>query len=902
MNDPGLSRQAALHYLRTPLGALWKWEEQGSVVVWHDGSTVAFGQEIKELLFALASPGLPPFSEVILLLAACRGKFPSVPATVQAMLPARGRLIHALGVQQHTAAVAILSRLQNLAPELIAQTRGKILLATTVFETATRFSPIESAMIAEGLASTFSDEELNTLPPGFTPVDVVQSLRNLSEGVRPHTAESLLLRLRTGLDALPKEAPALELPSQDQAQRLLATLATSDHLAGLARVARDLMAALHLPRVIAQADDIPTGGASDLGNRGSLDRLLISELAHDDLTLASRVALNEALYLRREPPARRPERALVVLLDAGLRMWGIPRVLATAAALALVARHRSDRPAQLWRAGNNGLVPLNLLTQPGLEEHLSVLETYLQPTAAVLQLQLALARSPEVDVVVATHRDALADPAFQAGLAEARFDRGFLLAVDREGLVELHTLPWGRPRPLAQAQIDVQRLFEPASAKARPVPLVPLVNPENASDFPAIFRERVFPLLLPVQSKLQQIIRYREGGVCVTADRRLFRWEKPGFGARQLLTELPGSRTAWLGCDSAGRTVVVRTRGKDGRVCVVTVPAEATAPVVTSLHSALTPVAAWIDQEVLLVVLPKQITTISTRTGEILGETPYPEGSDWLNGRYFRAGPTLTFASWNGHLVCWEPLLAGRNLKRDEIFTVFDVKGVGPWMLTHDGRVLSPAGHEFAKTGMTVRDVRISPGGERLVILDGKKNCWQFVTLDGSQNKVRISPALRPTDNPTPNLSPPSRTLQNHFSTIAVTDGICIRLRTTKGKWLETFAFPERLVLVETISEHQPPETAQQPFVSTTTPLRFGCTLKRARWPNGSSAWLDSRGLLHLRSHDQTVPEITLALFHSSLAGWCSDGQRSGPAFFHGADHDVKPVRKALENFCQRLC
>ena len=79
------------------------------------------------------------------------------------------------------------------------------------------------------------------------------------------------------------------------------------------------------------------GGVADITNRGPLDRLLLSELAHDDLTLAARVALNEALYLRREPPMREPPGALGLLLDSGVRLWGIPRVLATAVALALIA-------------------------------------------------------------------------------------------------------------------------------------------------------------------------------------------------------------------------------------------------------------------------------------------------------------------------------------------------------------------------------------------------------------------------------------------------------------------------------------------------------------------------------------------------------------------------------------
>ena len=58
---------------------------------------------------------------------------------------------------------------------------------------------------------------------------------------------------------------------------------------------------------------------------------------HDNLTLAVRIALNEALYLRREAPPRSPPKHRAVLIDAGIRLWGIPRIFATAVVLSLVA-------------------------------------------------------------------------------------------------------------------------------------------------------------------------------------------------------------------------------------------------------------------------------------------------------------------------------------------------------------------------------------------------------------------------------------------------------------------------------------------------------------------------------------------------------------------------------------
>src|SRR6185369_9902716 len=151
----------------------------------------------------------------------------------------------------------------------------------------------------------------------------------------------------------------------------------------LARAARDLMAAIRLPRRLAEPEEMAIGGVADISNRGPLDRLLLSELAHDDLTLATRVALNEALYLRREPPSREPPTTLGVLLDSGLRLWGLPRLFAAAVALALVARERQHARISVWRAHERDVRQVDLLTRQGLISHLAELETNCNPAEAL---------------------------------------------------------------------------------------------------------------------------------------------------------------------------------------------------------------------------------------------------------------------------------------------------------------------------------------------------------------------------------------------------------------------------------------------------------------------------------------------------------------------------------------
>jgi len=63
---------AVRRYLAPPVSAPWRWDDGGEVIAWLDGQTIAFRAEMAEVLTRLARHGLPPFSAVLLLLAACR--------------------------------------------------------------------------------------------------------------------------------------------------------------------------------------------------------------------------------------------------------------------------------------------------------------------------------------------------------------------------------------------------------------------------------------------------------------------------------------------------------------------------------------------------------------------------------------------------------------------------------------------------------------------------------------------------------------------------------------------------------------------------------------------------------------------------------------------------------------
>jgi hypothetical protein len=93
-------------------------------------------------------------------------------------------------------------------------------------------------------------------------------------------------------------------------------------------------------------------------------------------------------------------------------------------------------------------------------------------------------------------------------------------------------------------------------------------------------------------------------------------------------------------------------------------------------------------------------------------------------------------------------------------------------------------------------------------------------------------------------------------------------------------------------------------FEITAAPPGVGYELRAARWSDGSVAWLDSRGMLHLKSSDKSLPEVTLVLRNGRMAGWISTGQTFGKAYFAGEPFpgmEVVVYEKILKSFVARL-
>jgi hypothetical protein len=84
------------------------------------------------------------------------------------------------------------------------------------------------------------------------------------------------------------------------------------------------------------------------------------------------------------------------------------------------------------------------------------------------------------------------------------------------------------------------------------------------------------------------------------------------------------------------------------------------------------------------------------------------------------------------------------------------------------------------------------------------------------------------------------------------------------------------------------------------------CGMSVAEWEDGSQLFADSRGLLHLKSSDASIPEASLVLNDHDIAIWTSDGRMHGSRYFVN-DIPYQPITpeefvdQILKPFVERL-
>lgn len=915
----------------------WTWVDGGRAVAWTQGPgtpgaggepgdralaapgpTIAFTAELGQLLRLVAADGLPSFPALLLALAACRegwqeaaeASFSRIVAASAEEPDGPDRLLPAIA-----AATGALHAVGALPPELRTGLEARAALVAELFAGAPpRVAPRDAAEVVAAL-------EEGLAPPGVAGsvggVDrLVEELAIVTgclarAGVAGEALErGVRLRRATGLARLPGPAPIPAAPltggavveellpeepreadaDAERIRGLVDALEGDVELGGVARLARALRAAVHVPRPVEREDELPLGGVSDIANRGPLDRLLVSELAHDELTFAVRVATGEALYLRREAPPRAPAGGRALLVDVGVRLWGSARSLAAAVALALGATAGKGR-VRAWRPQGAGLVEVDLRARGGLETLLGRLETTPHPGPHLRPFLAAARDGPDgrSDLVLVTHEDALADKELEAALAALRPDleRGLYVAtVDGEGAYRLRLVTARGRRLLQEARLDLQALLAPRSRPASPGRRRP-DEPAPGWRAPLALGLPVFPLRLPHSfDPLRAVHHPRHGVVAVTRDGRLMHWPRAGLGGLQLTDDVPLRPLQLLDLDAAGEVVAVV--GPHERVLTV-LRAELGATSVTRLvvPCARPPLAVVRRGGTLLLVHDALVETASLVTGRHGEPAALPAGVAWRHGRFFRGREGWLAAGVDTGRLALDLLPGG-----DQLAHVWDRPGAtpeGPWCLTAVGAVrpVHDAGPAPPPLQVVTGDDRpisawTSRDGHRLLVKSWR--AWSLVDLlsgerrtvrDASRDPATRAALLEPEAARTLAGAPQVR---SRLLGLAIDDQGRLALVSRKKRVHALVASP--LDDLELVAAQGARLRCWRAFDGAVPAPGTGPPWRAATWPDGSRAVLDGRGVLHLQPRSGV--EVTLALAEGPLAAWTSDGLLVGPRFFTG--------------------
>jgi hypothetical protein len=240
-------------------------------------------------------------------------------------------------------------------------------------------------------------------------------------------------------------------------------------LAAAAGYLPQMVLALAVPPRRLSPEQLPVGGYADVVTHGSIDRLLPSQHALDDLEFLRRYCQNELLFFRREEPPAALRQEVMVVLDQGIRTWGDVRLVLTAAALALA--QGADRKSMVNhlaftsrpRTFEDPLLDADQELGAALEA-----SDFSRNPGLALERVLEQPSSVPRDIFLLTHPLSVEEQDVQSAARRlSSVDRLFALTVSDKGDAELAQLRHGLPVKIRSFHVD----FVPASVPAAPTPV-----------------------------------------------------------------------------------------------------------------------------------------------------------------------------------------------------------------------------------------------------------------------------------------------------------------------------------------------------------------------------------------------------------------------------------------------
>lgn len=350
-----------LDYFQSYDDYFWEWENEilSASAVYETisisgGNTIAYENHVFEILEALSDGGIPPFGSFLLAMTATNHQPEQALKRVEEIVKKPLYSHNDAYNSTWTRAIGFLEKLAALPLEY-KQENKRILLFRIIFSNChNRLSPNR----VKELLEVYKNDKNQLVMAGkkipFSTNNFTKDFRTLSLlDYKFPTTEAIIAAFQ-GLPELP-EIPEeiLEQPAVKSTEDFMGELMKEPKTFQVASLVQRIWSGLNIPMHHTAPGGQPLGGISDLSNKGDFDKLLISEFAADDTVFMSRIANNEALYIKREVPPQSDDFVRILLIDSSLRNWGNPKVMAYASAIAIAKHPKTDIRCKVFVIGKH---------------------------------------------------------------------------------------------------------------------------------------------------------------------------------------------------------------------------------------------------------------------------------------------------------------------------------------------------------------------------------------------------------------------------------------------------------------------------------------------------------------------------------------------------------------------
>lgn len=852
--------------------AFWRWPAQGEELSFVSGKLIAFRQQVVQILEHAAHSGLPQFPELAMLMVSFSKEW------------AHDEVEHGIFSPFLNAICTTYPEEWQDAKELVAETMDLLEAVNaqpfsqtssgqaTIAELALQHSIAIPEDQAPALIAALRDQTVNLTPlPPRTPEDglaeMLQYIKSLHQGLSNVDFHVVAVRAATGVDEIPTAPEDLEI-GRDFSY-LIEQLKSDDEFRALANLATRLAPASQLPRVFHMPIDVTGDGYGDISNRGPLHRLLLTELAYDGLTMCARLANNEALYIRREPAQESLDRRRILLIDCGIRMWGTPRIMATAAALAFAAGAENGT-VQIWRNEGQHIAPARLSTRTDLIEHLEVLDAEAHPGRA-LHLLTRLIPARDRELILITHERVIADPDFRRIVSQLDTLHLYAATVNSQGRFRVYTLTSTGNLRLREAEMDGS-LLRDACAPTRAA---------SSGERPLIYDLDDCPLRVPCELELahvrangpSQALALLKGGI-------LLHFDDPARCPRLLSARLPPATPGVAFFDDGACLLLARAGESRARIAIHAdlLGQVVSTPVQLRIHTGL-PVRH--EHHVAFYVAIPDLHVVDVDTGEVLSSVDCREHKLRHHDGRFCKSTDREDNGWYHFSWADRKLMFTRIGNGGEMVHPFDrFDHLGPWAVTGDGDIVDLS---IGRSVLSIQDAQTplqwaqnSPDGHILVVCDAASHLWRVDLADASAERLDLRPDQ--TEEWQDVLD------ENRSRATAVTrppldtpNGMMVQagrlfLQFEQRGWTE-LAVDEGDLLLQ---DADPLVVNRVSFSAVPAARGFAIRQWRAELDAGNCV-VDSLSLLHIRSEDTSQPEVSIVLTEGPLAAWSSNGLVVGP-------------------------